>query len=76
LPTDSIRRQFSITATGTDEKLLVATHKLVGSPCDQSEALRQLVLKGVGLQEREYLARGVVQKSDNSREYESATARP
>ncbi len=44
LPPDPIRRLYSIAATAADEKMIVATLDLAGTQRDHKDALRQLVL--------------------------------
>ena len=44
LPSDPIRRRYSIALPGTKESLIVATHDLGGTRRDQRDSLRQLVM--------------------------------
>lgn len=48
LPTDPIRRRYSIAARDADEKLIVATLSLAGTQRDHKSALQQLIRECLG----------------------------
>ncbi|ANK82127.1 MAG: restriction endonuclease [Rhizobiales bacterium NRL2] len=52
LPTEPIRRWYSIATTDSDEKLIVATQDLAGTQRDHRDALRQLVLSCLDHEDR------------------------